>query len=98
MSGPCLCGDPLCGNCFPGQQQRKYALEQIPGYEHMLSQYRRAGLSAITAARRLRESLEEAVERCDLDRTTIYEGSQDTFNDIVTSVLARLVPGDGASR
>lgn len=31
MSGPCLCGDPACGRCFPGGRQIEAAQEWALG-------------------------------------------------------------------
>lgn len=40
MSGPCLCGDPYCGRCFPGGAQIEAAEEQA------MEAFSKAGLRA----------------------------------------------------
>ena len=32
MTGPCLCGDPYCNSCFPGQAQTMKAFDWIEAF------------------------------------------------------------------
>lgn len=29
MTSPCLCGDPACGRCFPGNQARMTCVDEV---------------------------------------------------------------------
>jgi hypothetical protein len=59
MAGPCMCGDPLCGRCFPGaaklEAAAEWAMEEFSMAGLRAEEYEIAVKVGIVAVMRARE-------------------------------------------
>jgi hypothetical protein len=85
MSGPCLCGDPYCGRCFPGQAAT-LAMEEAWD-EHAEEAGLAEGTPAYAAAKRAWHADIEAAQAKDEALIEAYWAEQERADGLCPTCL-----------